>query len=198
MTSSSSARAGGARRGNSPEAARRAEPARGQRVRAGKRLGGGGAHPVGRGDGPAFVERTHPGLAAARRPAQRAGQRGPLSVSYRGRILEDPGLHAPCVLQKPRHVRGQPRQRVPLAGQAGRGARRGDLPRLRGRGSAAPRRRRGARRRHRRHGHRARRKTGRQSSTGHGAACALYVFRRRLPRPSRQAASGPLQPARRR
>ena len=66
-------------------------------------------------------------------------------------VLQAAGAAVPA---QRRQLRGEPRQPLPLAGDAGRGTRRGDLPRLRRRGSAVPRGRQREGRRDRRHGHR--------------------------------------------
>ena len=100
------------------------------------------------------------------------------------------GVDAAGVLQEPRQLHREPRQRLPLAGHAGRSRRRGDLPGLR-RGRSALRRRglacSGVG--HRRHGHRQGRREDRSLPAGHGAARQVHALRRRLPRPPRQGSS---------
>src|SRR5712672_3212200 len=86
------------------------------------------------------------------------------------------------MLQKSRQPRRQPRQRVPLAGKAGREPRRRDLSRFRRRRSPLRRKRCRQRRGHRRHGRGARRQADRQVSAGDRAARQVHFFRRRLPR----------------
>ena len=74
------------------------------------------------------------------------------------------------LLPQPRQLRRQPRQRLPLAGAAGRGARRGNLPGLRRRRGALRRGWRGQGCRHRRHGRRPRRPADGRLPAGHGTA----------------------------
>ena len=144
-----------------------------------KGLGGRRAYPVGRGVRAARARRADPGLARARRAAQHAGDRGPVSVSD-----EDPGAPAADAAAdaQSRQLHHQPRQSVPLAGDAGRGARGRDLSRVcRGRGAVRCRRP-GARRRDRRHGHRPRRRADRPLHAGGRAGRARDAVRRGLPR----------------
>ena len=92
----------------------------------------------------------------------------------------------------------EPRQRVPLARRAGRGARRRDLSGLPGRRDPLRRARRRARRRHRRHGCRPRRLAQGRIPAGDGAAREVHALRRGLPRLAVAGADGEVQPARRR
>ena len=93
------------------------------------------------------------GRSSARR--SHARRRGPVPLADRAKAL--PAADAAADEQQGQLHR-QPRQSLPLAGGAGRGARGRDLPRLR-RGRGAVRRgRRGQGRRHRRHGRRPRRR----------------------------------------
>ncbi len=133
-------------RGDPPEAARaRKKASRSRRVRAGERLRGRRAHPLGRGHGSARADRTDPRLEGKGRAAQPAGDRRPLPVPDRRPARSSvPNWLLPDSFQNHGNYVDQPRQRRALAGAAGRGARRRDLPGLsRGR-SALQRRRRGA------------------------------------------------------
>jgi choline dehydrogenase-like flavoprotein len=99
-----------------------------------------------------------------------------------------PDVDAAEELPQRRQLHRQPGQRHALAGAAGRGPGRGDLPRLPGGRSAVQRRRLGARRRHRQHGRRQGRPADRQLPARHGAARQVHGVRRRLARPPGQAA----------
>ncbi len=137
---------------------------------------------------PRAIDRTAPGLEGARRAAEPAGHAATSSCSS-ARPARD--THAgtalvPAVLSQRRQLHYQPRQRLPLAGAAGRSAGRRDLPGLCRRRRAVRRRRQTVRRRrHRRYG----RRQGRRADDGvparHGAA-------RRSTRCSPKAARGQL------
>ena len=101
-----------------------------------KGLGSRRPHPVRRGDRPARARRALPRLEGEGRAAQPAGDRGPLPVPHRRRRVQGPRLDAAGLLQEPRQLHREPRQPLPLAGPAGRGARRRDLSGLRRRRSA--------------------------------------------------------------
>ncbi len=91
------------------------------------------------------------------------------------------------LLQEPRQLRHQPRQRRQVAGGAGRGARRRDLSRLSGGRGALCRERRGQGRGHRQPRHRQGRRADRELPARHGAARQVHDLRRgraRQPRPA--------------
>ena len=109
---------------------------------------------------------------------------GPLPVPDRD--PRDPAADAAADAQS-RQLHRLARQCLPLAGQPGRGAGRGDLSGLCRRRTAGGRRpHRGHR--HRRHGHRQGRRAGREFPARHGTARALHAVRRGLPRLVDQAA----------
>ncbi len=108
-----------------------------------------------------------------------------------------PNCAAAAADGQPRHVHREPRQRLPLARAAGRGAGRRDLPRLRGRRDPLRRQRRRARRGDRRHGHRPGRLAQGRVPARHGAPRQVHAVRRGLPRLARAGADGAVQPARR-
>ena len=92
-------------------------------VRARERLRDRRAHPLGRGDGPARAVRADSRLEGEGRAAQHAGQPRTASCSSReSSAIRGPGVPAAGVLQEPRQLRREPRQRLPLARPAGRGA----------------------------------------------------------------------------
>ncbi len=105
-------------------------------------------------------------------------------------------LDAPRVLHESRQLHREPRQPLPLARHAGRGARRGDLSGLRGGRGVVHRRRQGARGRHRRHGHRQGRREDCALPAGHRAAGEVHALRGGRARAPGQAPAGTLPPAR--
>ena len=126
------------------------------------------------------------------RAAGHAGQRRPLPVPDRNPRVPPADAAADA---QPRQLHRLARQCLPLAGAAGGGAGRRDLPRLRRRriaGGGRPHRR----HRHRRHGHRQGRQAHREFPARHGTARPLHAVRRRLPRLAVETADPPLQPAR--
>src|SRR3546814_10470295 len=78
-----------------------------------------------------FRSRADPRLAGEGRAAERAGQRGEVPVAVGKGKHFDAGVDAAGADAQPRQLRGLARQRLPLAGRAGRGARRRDLSGLR-------------------------------------------------------------------
>ncbi len=143
-----------ARRGDPPEAARRGNGPRSLGLRAGEGFRARRAHPVGRGHGSARAERTAARLEGAGRAARHTGHRGPLLPAHEVEGDLQPALAAAGLLHQRRLLRREPRQRRPLAGARGRGARDRDLRRIRGRRGPLRRSGCGARGRNRRHGRR--------------------------------------------
>ena len=88
------------------------------------------AHPVRRGHRSHGAERAPSGLAGAGRAARHAGDRGPLPDPDARQGLSHSELAAAAADEQPRQLHREPRQRLPLARAAGRGARRRDLSRL--------------------------------------------------------------------
>ena len=100
------------------------------------------AHPLGRGDGPARDDRAAPELEGAGRAAEPAGDRRRLPVPHRDRrACARPTACVPDCFHNDGNYVISLGNVVQLAGAAGRGAGRRDLPRLRRRRSAVQRRR---------------------------------------------------------
>ena len=145
---------------------------------------------------PIALAELFPELEGTRRAADDAGQRGSLLHPDRDQGDLQPALAAARLLHQRRLLRREPGQCRALAGPAGRGARRGDLPGLRGRGSALRRQGRRARGRHRQHGHRQGRRADGQLPAGRGTDRQVHPVRRRRARAPGQAGHRAIQAAR--
>ena len=170
-----------------PGRARRRDPAQAARARA--RRGGGREglrgrrpYPVRRGDRSDRPRPAAAGMAHRGHPDQDRGQRRPLLLAGTIGRAAAAEFHDAAADVEPRQLHRLARQRLPLARDQGRGARRRNLSGLcRGR-SADRRQRRGGRRRHRRHGHRQGRQAERELHPRHGAARQIHAVRRRRAR----------------
>ncbi len=168
---------GGLVHGDPPEAAGGGERRRRQRVRAGKGSEIGRAHPLGRRHGPARAQRTDPGLEGDRRTAE------PVDVTEDEFLfLTETGAQGRRTAACPSASRTTATTSISLvelralAGPAGRGAGRGDLPGLSGRRSALQRRRLGQGRRHRQPRHRQGRRADRELPARHGTARQVHAL----------------------
>ena len=139
---------------------------------------------------PIGAQRTHPRLEGKGRAARHAGDRRPLPTIWaRQASIRMPNFLHAAADEQSRQLHRQPRQRLPLARQAGRSARRRDLSGLRRRRSALRRQGRGEGRRDRRHGHRPRRQTqARASRRGMELHGKYTLHRRRRARLAREGA----------
>ncbi len=163
-----------------------------------ERVGDRRPHPVGGGRRSARARRADPGLEGPGRAARHGGHRGPLPDPHRAARVSHPDATAAAADEQSRLLHREPRRRVPLARAAGRGARRGNLSGIRGRGGPVRRERRRARCRDRRSGRGARRVAQDRIPAGNGASRALHAVRGRLSRVAVAGADAALRAARRR
>ena len=113
---------------------------------------------------PVGLDKLLPGLARRGHADQDRGHRRPLLLAQRRRRVAAAEFHDAAADEQPRQFHRLARQRLPLAGDQGRSARRRNLSGLCRHRSAVRRRRRGGRRRHRRHGRRQKRTSPRTAS----------------------------------